>query len=249
MKVILNILIVLIMSVNCSLYDWHVRTIERDSEFGDDLKVQTALNKERQQDLLKISGKMSNTHYYPNINYKNIAVSGNKFDDILPQNDKLYDNNIIKAKNKYNDQDFIFENLQYKNFNKNIKNNEINNKKSLNKNSNNNQYVMEDNNSNHNDFIYIKNVKLHDSTKNQGKSNDTTLQLEIKTKNIEDVNEEVNKTFKVNNTDTSTNHCSGKYTDIVDFVGTNLFDSTSKSCFTNEEVALLTIRKDFEVSL
>lgn len=261
MKIILNILLVILimcLSVNSSIYDWHVQTMERDSDFGDDLKVQTALNKERQQDLLNLSGKISNTNYYPNYYYKNIGLSANKLDDtnkfddimkpfkILQQNDKLHEDNIFKAKN--NDKDFIIDNLNYKNNNKNLKiNNEhykyVNNKQSF------NSIDIVDNNSYHDNLKYIQDLKWHDPIKHQDKNNDTTLQLEIETKNIEDVDKVVNKTLKESYKDPIINHCSGKYTDIENFVGTNLFDNTAKSCFTNEEVALLTIRKDFEVSL
>ncbi|KAM7359669.1 uncharacterized protein ACRADG_000729 isoform 2-T2 [Cochliomyia hominivorax] len=219
MKIILNILIVLIYTYFCdsSVYDWHVKTIEHDSDFGDDLKVQTALNRERQQDLLKIAGKMSDTDHNTNLYYKQTNRNKNfEPNKILPQN--IQNDGKQEFKNNHN----IYENFEY------LKNREE--QKRYNKNMDNH---IEDNNSYHD-------LKLPISHGDNSKNKDIHI-------SINEMNGANNKTFKDNKERSKISHCCEKYIDIDNFVGTNLFDITAKRCFSNEEVALLAIRKDFEI--
>ncbi|XP_037824117.1 uncharacterized protein LOC119612373 isoform X2 [Lucilia sericata] len=297
MKIIFNILIVMVQlcASDSSVYDWQVKTIERDSDFANDFKVQTALNNERQQDLLKISGKTNNIdYYYPNsfntqFNTKSLDGSSNKASAINNEN-KFDDQNNLNLNKKYKENSNSMDNLdQTKNSAKKFeaknnekfksKNDETNNHhydynenqfyskfnadvlKSQEANKNNEHddqdrsefnknhklldYHDEDNNSYH-DLNHLEHNSYKQS-KDQDKFNNPNEQLGFDSINKE--NGSYNKA-KIANKEKQDrpiiNHCSGKYMNIESFVGTNLFDSTAKRCFTSEEVALLAIRKDFE---
>ena len=84
------------------------------------------------------------------------------------------------------------------------------------------------------------NGKDNEKPNNNGKENEKD-NLKENGKDIEKNDQKVD-TAAVSN-------CSGKYEDIDGFVGTNLIDNTVKRCFSTEEVALLSARRDFEVSV
>ncbi|XP_046804339.1 uncharacterized protein LOC124419354 isoform X2 [Lucilia cuprina] len=272
MKIILNILTVMVQlcASDSSVYDWQVKTIERDSDFADDFKVQTALNKERQQDLLKISGKTNKIDYYPNsfntqFNTKKLDGSRNKasgVNDKIIEKNKKYEDNLNSMSNfdqmKNSAKKFEAKNKEeYKS-----NNNDINDHYDYNadqfyskfkddllkdqKDNRNYKYAVSD----RRDFNH-KLLDYHDEDNNSYHDlNHLEHNSYKQSKDHHSIDEEIEEIEKTSNIEKQDrpliNHCSGKYTDIESFVGTNLFDNSAKRCFTSEEVALLAIRKDFE---
>ncbi|XP_065354428.1 uncharacterized protein LOC135948904 [Calliphora vicina] len=295
MKIILNLLIVVVKlcASDSSVYDWQVRTIERGSDFGDDFKVQTALNNERQQDLLKISGKTNNIDYYPNSYYsqlnKNNDANSNRaagvndkheFGEKINQNPfgakinmKYDDNSNIKSifsqiknsaskydtknnekyKYKNDENDYNEDHLKYDHEDKeNDKySDHQHHREELDEKIKHLDHHDVDNNRYH-DLKHIehnpyKSDKDPDKYKHQNRPPDTNSNNEeLENNNTEKISNNHIQNSKENGDFPSVSHCSGKYIDIESFVGTNLFDSTTKRCFSSEEVALLATRKDFE---
>lgn len=249
MKIILKILIVVVKlcASDSSVYDWHVRTIERDSDFGNDFKVQTALNNERQQDLLKMSGKTNSIDYNPNSYYQifnkdindNSHTNNFKFDE---HNQNILNNKIaIKHEDKSDFKSIFgrkyappknsiynYDNINADNYNEDLF--YLSDK----------QTVPPKSFEKFHKSFFTSNRNFNDNNNNKNINYEVEDKQILASKNgkILDENEKV----------PLISHCSGKYVDTESFVGTNLFDSTAKRCFSTDEVALLAARKDFEVS-
>lgn len=78
-------LVINLCSSESSPYDWHINTIDRsDTDFGDDLKMPTGLNKERQQDLLKFTSHTNKPAFKPDsfhIHFKEDSDNTNSNDE------------------------------------------------------------------------------------------------------------------------------------------------------------------------
>lgn len=106
------ILIILLGSCSAEVYNWNVRALEQhnaesDTDFGNDLKLQSALSNELQRDLLKISGK-ANDNVNKNAENTNLRKLYNDLyndpvEHTVKQEADISKSHGVKEQNFYND--------------------------------------------------------------------------------------------------------------------------------------------------
>lgn len=279
-------LIALVISSCCAeLYQWNVKTVEKqphdhnvaigektesDTDFGDELKVQSALNNQLQRDLLKISGKANKNsnrnknlilydnhlNKYENNVHKDMYVAEAAEGEAMKEQqdyrkEDQFDNQYVRSSTeKITDGELKFD--QYlQNINGN--NNDLDNSQNVQwypsrvSKEDTYQYNLPTLNEN------LLNMNENNKERKQTDSHKSYLQKTMWKKKDEhsyDVEEDIDiQPYERNNKKDNklNNHCLKANAYIHNFLGSNLFGNTPKKCFSKEDIKTLIMRRDFEV--
>lgn len=277
-------LIALVISSCCAeLYQWNVKTVEKqphdhnvamgeetesDTDFGDELKVQSALNNQLQRDLLKISGKANknsnrnknlilydnNLNKYENNVHKDMyaaeAAEGEQMKEQQEyRKENQFDNQYVRSSTeKITDGEFKFDQyLQNLNTNSNDFDNSQNVLWYPSRVSKEDTYKYNLPTLNRDQLNMNENKK----ERKQTDSHKSYLQKTIWEKkdehsyDVEDI--DIQPYGRNNKKDKLNNHCLKANAYVHNFLGSNLFGNTPKKCFSKEDIKTLIMRRDFEV--